>query len=251
MPKPTERFSDRVENYVKYRPGYPKEVLQVFRDEMNLQPSSVVADIGSGTGISAKLFLENGNRVFGVEPNEAMREASEEFLREFRNFEAIDGTAEDTTLETNSIDLVIAAQAFHWFDHIQTRAEFRRILRENGFVALIWNERQVDSNEFLREYEQFLLEFGTDYKEVRHEQVTREIISRFFEADFREANFQNSQIFDFEGLKGRLLSSSYIPSAEHPRFREMIKELDLLFTKHQKNDTIEIKYDTRVFYGQL
>lgn len=251
MPKSTERFSNRVENYVKYRPGYPSEILQLFRDELNLQESSVMADIGSGTGISARLFLENGNQIFGVEPNEAMREASQDVLRSFPSFHAINGTAENTTLETDSIDIVMAAQAFHWFDKAKARAEFRRILHQTGFVALIWNERQVDSNAFLREYEQFLLEFGTDYQEVRHEQVTKKMIRDFFQKDFREAAFQNSQIFDFEGLKGRLLSSSYIPSEEHPRFLEMIKELTLLFTKHQKNDTIEIKYDTRVFYEKL
>jgi ubiquinone/menaquinone biosynthesis C-methylase UbiE len=251
MSQATERFSDRVENYVKYRPGYPPEVLQLFQDEMGLQESSVVADIGAGTGISARLFLANGNEVYGVEPNEAMREAANEYLRDFPNFRAVDGTAENTTLDPQSVDLIIAAQAFHWFDREPTRDEFRRILRPNGFVALIWNERRLAENEFLREYEKLLLEFGTDYKEVRHEKVTNEIIGRFFPAEFRTAVFSNSQIFGFEGLKGRLLSSSYAPNADHPRFSQMIKELKRLFTKHQKNDTIEILYDTKVFYGHI
>jgi SAM-dependent methyltransferase len=251
MPLNTERFSNRVENYIKYRPGYPPEVLQLFRNKMFLQTDSVIADIGSGTGISAKIFLENGNEVFGVEPNEAMRKASEVFLQDFSNFHAVDGTAENTTLGNKSVDFIIAAQAFHWFDAEKTRTEFRRILRPNGFVALIWNERQTDSNEFLRDYEKFLLEFGTDYKEVRHEQVTNEKISKFFQAEFKEETFKNSQTFDFEGLKGRLLSSSYIPSEDHPRFSEMIKELSRLFTHHQKNDTIDILYDTKVFYSQF
>lgn len=251
MPQNTERFSNRVENYVKYRPGYPKEVLELFRDEMNLQKSSVIADIGSGTGISAKLFLENGNEVFGIEPNEAMREASKIFLQNFSKFHPVNGTAENTGLKDNSLDFIIAAQAFHWFDKAKTRTEFRRILREKGFAALIWNERQLDSNDFLREYERFVLEFGTDYKDVRHEKVTKEIIEDFFQTEFREKFFQNSQVFDFEGLKGRLLSSSYIPPEGHPRFAEMIKELKSLFTEYQKNDTIEIQYDTKVYFGQF
>lgn len=251
MTAPTERFSDRVENYVKYRPSYPPEVLQLFRNKMFLQTSSVIADIGSGTGISAKIFLENGNDVFGIEPNEAMRKASEVFLEEFSAFHAVDGTAENTKLNNQSVDFIIAAQAFHWFDKEKTRTEFERILRPNGYVALIWNERQTDSNEFLREYEKFLLKFGTDYKEVRHEQVTNEIISDFFQTEFREESFLNVQTLDFTGLKGRVLSSSYMPSEIHPIYNEMEKELKDLFTRYQKNGIIKVLYDTKVFYSQF
>lgn len=251
MADSTERFSNRVENYIKYRPGYPPEVLYLFHNKMFLQTSSVIADIGSGTGISSKIFLENGNEVFGVEPNEAMREASKIFLQDFFTFHAIDGTAENTTLKDRSVNFIIAAQAFHWFEAEKTRAEFRRILRPNGFVALIWNERQLNSNEFLREFENFMLEFGIDYKEVRHEKVTNEIISEFFQAEFRQESFLNSQTLDFTGLKGRVMSSSYMPTEENPRFSEMEKELNRLFTRHQKNDTIQILYNTRVFYSQF
>ncbi len=251
MPNPTERFSNRVANYVKYRPSYPKEVLQLFRDEMNLRSSSMIADIGSGTGISAKLFLENGNQVYGVEPNQAMREASKVFLRDFPKFQPINGTAENTTLNKNSMDLIIAAQAFHWFDKAKTPLEFHRILRKKGFVSLIWNERQLDSNDFLREYERFLLEFGTDYQIVRHENMTNQMIGEFFPTKFGKKGFLHSQPLDFEGLSGRMRSSSYMPLEDHPRFEAMIKELNCLFTKHQKNDIIEIIYETKVFYGQF
>jgi ubiquinone/menaquinone biosynthesis C-methylase UbiE len=251
MPQTTERFSNRVENYVKYRPSYPPEVLQLFRDEMNLQNFSVIADIGSGTGISAKIFLENGNEVFGIEPNAAMREASEKFLQNYPKFHSVNGTAENTTINNQSVDFVTAAQAFHWFDGETTRTEFRRILRPNGYVALIWNERQTDSNDFLREYEKFLLKFGTDYKEVRHEKVTNELIGEFFQNDFREESFLNLQTLDLAGLRGRVLSSSYMPTAENPRFSAMEKELKSLFTDYQKNDTIEILYDTKVFFSRF
>lgn len=251
MANTVERFSNRVADYVKYRPGYPAEILDLFRAEMNLQNNLTIADIGSGTGISAKIFLENGNRVFGVEPNAAMRRAAEEFLQDFPNFKSVDGTSENTTLENDSVDFIVAAQAFHWFDREKTRAEFKRILKNDGFVVLMWNERQLDSNDFQREYESFLHEFATDYTEVRHENVTKEIISDFFQTNFKQATFQNSQTFDYEGLQGRLLSSSYTPTAEHPRFPAMTEELKRLFTKHAKDDKIQILYDTNIYYGQI
>ncbi len=246
-----ERFSNRVENYVKYRPHYPNEVLQLFQAEMNLQTSSVVADVGSGTGISAKLFLENGNRVFGVEPNAAMRAAAEKILCEFSNFQSIDGTSDATTLDAESVDFVVAAQAFHWFDKTKTRAEFKRILKQNSFVALVWNERQLDTNEFLRAYENFIIKFGTDYEQLRHDNIDENILKDFFQTDFRRATFQNVQTLDFAGLKGRLLSSSYMPSEENSAYETMIKELKDLFADYAKNDRINILYDTNVFYARI
>ena len=246
-----ERFSNRVENYVKYRPSYPPQVLQLFQTEMKLQKSSVLADIGSGTGISSKLFLENGNTVFGVEPNRSMRGAAEEFLREFPNFKSTDGTAEKTNLPDASIDLVIAAQAFHWFDRKNARLEFARILKDKGFIALIWNERRLEANEFLRAYEKFLLEFGTDYEKVRHENIDEKILRDFFQAEFSTASFLNVQTLDLAGLKGRMLSSSYMPSAADSRFEPMIAGLKRLFDKYAENGKIQIQYDTNVHYSQI
>ena len=246
-----ERFSNRVENYVKYRPTYPRKVLDLFRDEMNLQSDSTIADIGSGTGISAKLFLENGNTVFGVEPNQAMRKASEKFLQDFPNFKSVDGAAEDTNLENETVDFVVAAQAFHWFDKTKTRSEFKRILKDKGFTVLLWNERQLDSTVFLRDYERLLLEFGTDYEAVRHENINKEILQDFFQTDFEQKTFPNVQTVDFDGLKGRMLSASYMPTAENSRFAEMLENLESLFAQHCENGRIEILYDTKVFYGQI
>jgi ubiquinone/menaquinone biosynthesis C-methylase UbiE len=251
MANTVERFSNRVENYVKYRPNYPPQVLDLFRNEMNLNENSVVADIGSGTGISAKLFLENGNRVFGVEPNAAMRKAAEEFLKDYPNFKSVNGAAENSSLDGKSVDFVVAAQAFHWFDETKTRTEFKRILKDSGFVVLMWNERQLDTTAFLRDYEKFLIEFGTDYETVRHDNITKENLQNFFGADFRQAVFQNWQTVDFDGLKGRALSASYIPSEENPRFFEMIKNLESLFAEHAENGRIDILYNTKIFYGQI
>lgn len=251
MTDSTTRFSNRVENYVKYRPGYPAEVLQLFRDEMGLTASSVVADVGSGTGISARLFLENGNTVYGVEPNAAMRSAAERYLEDFPDFRSVDGTSDATGLESSSVDIVVAAQAFHWFDPETARAEFRRILRKGGYIALIWNERQLDTTPFLIEYEQFLLKFASDYTKVRHENTDEKELRKFFEGDFRTAAFENSQIFDFEGLKGRALSSSYMPSESDAGFTPMVAELRRLFAKHKESGKIKVLYDTNIHYLEV
>lgn len=251
MSDTVERFSNRVENYVKYRPGYPPEVLQLFCEEMNLRPESVIADVGSGTGISAKTFLENGNDVFGVEPNEGMRSAAERFLSDFANFHSLNGTAENTGLPGDSVDLVIAAQAFHWFHTENTRSEFKRILKNGGFAVLIWNERQLNTTPFLREYEQFLLKFANDYTKVRHENIDEEKLFDFFGGDFQRATFENRQILNFDGLRGRVLSSSYMPAEDDQSYLPMITELTALFAKHAENGKIEISYDTNIFFAQL
>jgi len=251
MENTVERFSNRVANYVKYRPGYPPEILEVFRDEMNLTENSVVADIGSGTGISAKVFLENGNRVFGVEPNAAMRRAAEEFLKDYPQFESVDGTAENTNLPDDSVDLVIAAQAFHWFDRAKTPLEFRRIARDRGFAALIWNERQLETTEFLREYEKLLKKYGTDYEKVRHDNLDKAIFEESFGAEFSRKTFLNVQPLDFDGLRGRILSSSYMPSETDPAFEPMEIELRRLFEKYVESGRIQILYSTNIFYTRL
>lgn len=245
-----ERFSNRVANYVKYRPGYPPEILELFKTEMGLTKDSVLADIGSGTGLSARPFLENGNRVYGVEPNEAMREAAAEYLKSFPGFVSHDGTAEDTNLEDNSLDFVTASQAFHWFDPAKTRAEFTRILKPGGYIVLIWNERQLDTNDFLRGYEKLLLKFANDYGNVRHENIDEAKLKQFFDSGYQKATFQNEQVFDFAGLRGRLLSSSYMPAEDSASFPALEKELKELFTKHSENDRIKILYDTNIYYKQ-
>ncbi len=248
MTDTVERFSNRVENYVKYRPHYPPAVLELFRNEMGLTPDSVIADIGSGTGISSELFLKNGNTVYGVEPNEKMREAAEKYLSSFSNFKSINGTAEATTLVDNSVEVVIAGQAFHWFDLEKTKTEFKRILKPGGHIALMWNERQLDTTPYLREYEEFLLKYSNDYEVVRHDKFDAKVLDDYFENGVAAATFPNQQIFDFEGVKGRLLSASYVPSEDDTRYPEMIEELKPLFAKHAQSDKITVFYDTNVYY---
>lgn len=245
-----ERFSDRVENYVKFRPGYPDEVIELFRREMELTPDSVIADVGSGTGISARMFLDEGCIVYGVEPNDGMRAAAEEYLSGYERFHSRSGTAEDTGLDAESIDIVAAAQAFHWFEPKSTRKEFDRILKPNGYIALIWNERQLNTTPFLTDYEQLLLKFASDYTKVRHENINVDRLKAFFQKDFRTAIFSNSQVLDLDGLLGRVASSSYMPNETDERFPQLKNELQTLVAKHAENGNIEILYDTTVYYTQ-
>jgi len=247
----TSRFSGRVENYIRYRPGYPPEVLQALIAECGLTNSHVIADIASGTGIWTRLLLENGNRVFGVEPNAEMREAGERLLAGFPRFTSVAGTAEATTLANESVDFVTAAQAAHWFNRERSRQEFARILRPGGWLVLLWNERLTDSTPFLRDYENLLLAFGTDYQDVRHEKTTA-VVNEFFDpAPFQERAFPMFQRFDYAGLEGRLLSSSYVPGPDHPQYAPMLRELRRVFDAHVVADQVTCEYKTRLYFGQL
>lgn len=251
MSDPTRRFSTRVDNYVKYRPGYPREVIDLLAAQCGLTPAAVVADVGSGTGILAELLLQHGNRVYGVEPNREMRQAAERLLKNYEAFASIDGKAEATTLETHSIDIITAGQAFHWFDQGRARVEFRRILKLGGWTALIWNERRLTSSDFHRDLEDLLFKFGTDYSRVRHECVYDDIAAFFGANSVKLATFYNFQQLDLEGLKGRICSASYAPEPGHPNFETLLENLLALFRTYEKSGTVTIEYDTKVYYGQM
>jgi ubiquinone/menaquinone biosynthesis C-methylase UbiE len=246
----TQRFSSRVDNYVRYRPGYPTEVLELLKAECGLTSDSVIADIAFGTGIFTWMLLENGNRVFGVEPNAEMRRAGEQFLKSYSRFTSVAGTAEETTLPDHGVDFVTAAQAAHWFDREQARREFIRILKPGGWLVLVWNDRRLDSTEFQRQYEQLLRTYGTDYEDVRQRGMTL-AIDGFFGQSFQTRSFEYKQAFDFAGLEGRLLSSSYIPQKDHPRYDPMMRELRRIFDEHHMDGRVSFDYDTRVYYGHV
>jgi ubiquinone/menaquinone biosynthesis C-methylase UbiE len=252
MRNSTERFSTRVENYIKYRPGYPPEVIELLEAECGLTPSSTIADVGSGTGILSEMFLKNGNQVYGIEPNREMREAGERLLKAYTDFKSLEGTAEETRLNDESVDFVTAGQAFHWFDHERARREFLRILKAGGWVAFLWNERRTDTTPFLVDYEELLIRYGTDYGAVNHANVDDRIIGSFFApGDYRLKIFDTRQAFDFESLKGRLLSSSYTPEEGHPDYNPMLEELERVFQRHAINGEVAFEYDTKIYYGQL
>jgi SAM-dependent methyltransferase len=247
----TTRFSNRVNDYVKYRPGYPTQIIDFLQQQFSLSTDKLIADIGAGTGISTALFLDASYRVIAVEPNEPMREKSIELLGNWPGFKAQNGTAEDTRLPTAGIDAVIAGQAFHWFDAKKTRIEFERILKPGGIITLIWNERRTGSA-FEKEYDQLIIKHGKDYVQVDHRNIDAEHIAEFFTPQpYQLKTFYNEQVFDFDGLKGRLSSSSYMPIKGDEGYQPMINDLKILFDKYQHNGTITIQYDTNVYVGRV
>ncbi|PWW34356.1 MULTISPECIES: class I SAM-dependent methyltransferase [Paenibacillus] len=247
-----ERFTSRVDSYLKYRPSYPKEAIDHLYDVVGLRASSNIADIGSGTGIISKLLLERGSYVIAVEPNQAMREAAEQMLESNPQFQSIEGSAESTGLPDQSVDFIVCAQAFHWFDRSAAQIEFRRVLRPGGRVILIWNSRLTNGTPFREEYNQLLHTYGTDYEKVNHKNISQTMLLSFFkEGSMHEMRVRMSQQFDFEGLKGRLLSSSYSPAPGHANYDPMMKELRNLFNRNNQDGIVEFDYETEIFWGEV
>lgn len=225
-------------------------MLEILTTQCGLAPTHVIADIASGTGIWTRMLLENGNAVFGVEPNADMREAGERLLADFPRFTSVEGKAEATNLPDSAVDFVTAAQAAHWFDSARACGEFSRILKSAGWLVLLWNEREIDTSLFLREYEQLLLTYGTDYEEIRHERTTDAVNEFYDPAPYQERVFPMRQEFDYVGLEGRLLSSSYAPGPEHLNHEPMLRELRRIFHEHAESGRVAFDYKTRVYFGQ-
>jgi SAM-dependent methyltransferase len=247
-----QRFSNRVADYVRYRPGYPSAVIDLLRAECGLQPDHVIADVGSGTGFLSELFLKNGNRVFGIEPNQERRQAGEEYLQSYKGFTSVNGSAEATTLANASIDFVTAGQAFHWFMPIAARREFSRILRPADWVVVLWNDRRIGETSFGRAYESLLEQYGTDYKSVKEAYPDRKNMREFFgEGNFSFHELPNEQRLDWEGLAGRLRSSSYAPGPTHPNYGPMMSELQSIFRANQLLGKVLMQYTTHIYIGNL
>ena len=247
-----QRFSSRVADYVRYRPGYPLGLYDLLNKECGLRPEHAVADIGSGTGFLSKLFLDRGNAVFGVEPNGEMRAGGEEYLRDYTKFTSVTGSAEATTLDDASVDFVTAGQAFHWFDPVAARREFLRILKPGRFVVVAWNDRRISESRFGREYEDLLVRYGTDYSRVREAYPEADAMGSFFGANsLQSRELPNFQEFDFDGLAGRLRSSSYAPPEVHANYEPMMAELKRLFAENQVDGRVRMSYTTQIHFGQL
>lgn len=247
----TKRFSNRVEDYVKYRPHYPTAMVDYLQSHYHLATGKLIADIGAGTGISTALFLQAGYEVMAVEPNKAMLDKARALLGSYPGFHAVQATAEKTTLADNSVDAIVAGQAFHWFDREACRPEFKRILKGDGIVVLVWNERKTESA-FEKAYDALILQHAKDYVQVNHRNIDPKHIAAFFDPSPVQLKiFRNEQLFDFDGLKGRLLSSSYMPLSNDPGYKAMITDLVKLFDQYQEDGQIKIEYDTKVYVATL
>ena len=247
----TQRFSSRVDTYVRFRPSYPREIVEILERECGLTRDSVIADIASGTGLFTRLLLEHGSRVFGVEPNAEMRRAGEEFLAKYPKFTSVNGTAEATTLPDKSMDLITCAQAAHWFVREQAMPEFQRILTPGGYLVLIWNDRKMAGSRFSEEYERLAETYGTDYSEVQR--LGRVIDGNEFFREFKcqKRTLANYQDLNYTALEGRLLSSSYAPERGESSCAPMLDELRRIFDECQEKGLVRMEYDTNIYFGKL
>jgi SAM-dependent methyltransferase len=249
---PTQRFTERVENYARFRPSYPEGIIDLLLARSILRVGDVVADVGSGTGKLTELFLRRGHTVIGVEPNARMRTAGEVSLKNWPGFRSVEGRAEATGLPAASVDVVTAGQAFHWFDPEAARGEFLRILKPGGRVVLVWNDRVTEGSAFMEGYEAFLRAHGTDYAEVRSKDPSPAAVGAFFGTrGYERAAVRHHQDLDFAGLRGRLLSSSYVPQEGGAGFDSMMLDLEWLWKTHVSRGRVRFIYDAMVWFGTL
>jgi SAM-dependent methyltransferase len=251
MSRATERFSTRADHYRRYRPGYPAAALDLLVTHCGLAAGAVVADVGSGTGILSEALLERGARVIGIEPNEPMRRAAEQGLAGEPRFRSVAATAEATTLPEGSVDLWVAAQAFHWFDAPRARLEALRVLRPGACAALLWNEHPAEAGAFFGEYDALLRRHAREYSALAERRSDEAAMRGFLGPGMQVARFPNPQMLDYAGLEGRLLSSSYAPEPGDPEHGPMLEGLHALFERYQQGGEIVFPYETRVYFAQL
>lgn len=251
MMRPSERFGSRVDDYARYRPSYPQPALDLLRQRCGLVPGAALADLGSGTGILTEQLLECGAEVFAVEPNERMRAAAEAQLSHHPRFHSVAGSAEATTLEPGSVDLLVAGQAFHWFDPQRARLEALRVLRPGAWGALLWNERPPEATPFLADYEALLRRYAPEYTRITASRANPGTMREFLGAAMEVGTFANQQVLDFEGLRGRLMSSSYAPEPGSPDYEPMIGILREVFARHERDGHITMPYSTLVYFAAL
>lgn len=245
------RFSDRVENYVRYRPAYPQALIHNLIESCALNQSSMIADIGSGTGIFSRELLDKQLSVLAVEPNLEMRKAAESILASYSQFTSVAGTGEETSLDDSSVDLITVAQAFHWFDWPKAINEFRRILKPRGQLALVWNRRDL-KDAFQHAYEAMLRKLAPEYNLVNHMNIEGEKIAAIFDVrNFQHLSFSFTQFFDCAAFLGRMQSSSYSPAKGTEALSKLNEAAMNLFEEYALDGELAFKYSSHLYLGQL
>ena len=253
MQDPKKVYTDRVDWYLHGRPTYPDAVLDVLDEGRGLKPDRPVADVGSGTGMLTRVFLDNGNLVYAVEPNASMRSAAEGELRDRPNFVSVAGTAEETGLDSGSVDVVAVGQALHWFDLDRARAEFRRVLRPGGEVLRVWNEQPWGKSALLADLHAALLDFAPQYADnLGSAPTVSGLADAFFDgAAWARVVLPNNQSLDRTGLLGRVFSSSYAPAPQTPQYDALQRRVVDLHRRHARNGKVVIEYQTFVIHGRI
>jgi len=250
---PTQRFTRRVETYRRYRPGYPPALFDAILAAAPPPPPDsqrIVADIGAGTGLSAEPLLQRGCTVFCVEPNGAMRAACEDALSTYPGFTSVCGTAEATTLPNGTAHIITSGQAVHWFRLDEARREFARIATPGACLALFWNTRDVSASPFVKAYNALVLRHSGEFRQVYHGNMEEARIVGLFGGPARYCQFNWSDPLTWEVLRGRTLSSSYMPDSG-PAMDSMLADLQSLFDQYQTGGSVHMLYRTELWIGPV
>lgn len=247
----TQKFSGIANEYTQSRPSYAMEFIECLYEKYGFADSSVIADIGSGTGKLAKQLLKKGSKVFCVEPNYDMRSVAEKELNTYANFNSITGSAECTTLSDNSVDFITTAQAFHWFDTKSFKKECSRIIKADGKVFLIWNIRNEEAL-INKELYQVFSKYCSDFKGFSggikpHDDRIKE----FFENEYEFLTFDNPLCFDREKFINRCLSGSYSLKKGDYRFDSYAEEIKKVFDKFENGGIVTVENNTVAYVGTL
>lgn len=246
-----DKFDRKGKIYAKARPGYPSELFGHLIDSGIVSPQAVTADIGSGTGLFTVSLSPFVKRIYAVEPNADMRRVAEEKYKNYDNILSVNGTAEQTRLESQSIDLVTVAQAFHWFDRQNFKSECRRILKPDSKVLLVWNDRDTAS-ELIRENYEINRRFCPDFKGSSNGiDFSRNAFTDFFDGDFETTGFRNDLTYDLDTFVSRNLSSSYAPKQDDEKYSDYCTAIEKLFLKHEKNGVVPYPYIIRCYIGKV
>ncbi|MDM0029105.1 class I SAM-dependent methyltransferase [Variovorax saccharolyticus] len=246
----TTLFSGRASYYAEHRPSYPLAALDVLRSEIPTPADA--ADIGAGTGIFSRALVQAGYRTVAVEPNADMR-AEAASSTEAGDLRVVDGSGEETTLEAGSIDLVTVAQAFHWLKRDEAKREFRRISRPGGVIAIVWNARQFEANEFMKGYRAMLLQHAPEYQAMKNSfwKTLDGDVSQFLGSASVRHTFVNPQIITRESMLGNLLSTSYVPKSGTTGYEELVETANRLFDTHQQDDRVVFELKTVMHTGNV